>query len=170
MIAQSLTLFSESFHFKGDNLMFRILESRESKVAASALIVLLPIAFIVHYFFNIAAINQLLIPLAGLVLGCIAGWLLGEALVQASGTGKFLLAGLSILFGATSLDALRQRLETSREKIFYLLSLLPVTNPYVIEAAAWFAGAFLLVLLSSVAINFIRRKEAEQPKPDKKQK
>jgi hypothetical protein len=152
--------------------MFRILESRESKMAASALIVLLPLAFIVHYFFNIPAVNQFLIPFAGLVAGCMAGWFLGEALVWASGTGKFLVAGLSILFGATSLDALRQRLESSREKIFYLLSLLPVTNPYVIETASWFAGAFLLLLLSSLAINFIRRKEkeAEQPKPDKKQK
>jgi hypothetical protein len=143
-------------------MFFRILESKESRIAAPTTVILLVIGLVVHHFVNNVEVVQFVVPLLGLALGCLMGWVIGESFVYASGIGKVFMGGLSFLFStAFTFDALRQRMESSREKVFYLVSLIPIINPAIINAMISFSLAFLLLFFISLGVNFTRRMEKE---------
>jgi ABC-type uncharacterized transport system permease subunit len=139
--------------------MFRILESTESKVAVPVGF-LTVVGFFVVKFLGNPNVANILVPAFALCLGLAVGWVLGESFTYASGISKFILGVITSLFGlSVTLDQFRQRVSMTREKVFYLLSLIPITDPKIIDAILWFSLAFIVSFVFSFGINSTRRME-----------
>jgi ABC-type uncharacterized transport system permease subunit len=105
-------------------------------------------------------VANILVPAFALCLGLAVGWVLGESFTYASGISKFILGVITSLFGlSVTLDQFRQRVSMTREKVFYLLSLIPITDPKIIDAILWFSLAFIVSFVFSFGINSTRRME-----------
>jgi|FaiFalDrversion2_1042247.scaffolds.fasta_scaffold27223_1 ABC-type uncharacterized transport system permease subunit len=143
--------------------MFQILESTESKIAVPIGILMVVAQFLVVQLLGNSSIANILVPGFALILGVAVGWVLGEAFIYSTGISQIIWGALSALFGASvTFDTFRQQVSTTREKVFYLLSLIPVTDPKIINAILWFSLAFIVSFVLSVGLNHTRRMEKAQ--------
>jgi len=143
--------------------MFKILESTESKVAVPVGLLTVVMLFIVRSFSDLA---NILTPALALLIGICVGWVLGEAFTYASGILKLILWLLTSLFSVSvTLDQFRQQVSLTREKVFYLLSLIPITDPTIISSILWFSLSFIVSFIFSIGVNFTRRMEKTQKNP-----
>lgn len=143
----------------------KILESNESKVAVPVGFAVV-VGFFVSKFLGNSNLENIIVPTLALILGLAVGWVLGEAFTYASGISKFLLGSLTTLFGTSvTLDQFRQQINVTGEKVFYLLSLVPISNPDLIDSIHWFSLAFIVAFVFSVGVNFTRRMEKVQKTP-----
>jgi ABC-type microcin C transport system permease subunit YejE len=137
-----------------------ILESKESKVAAVGAGVLLVVGAIFQQIISSPAALDLTVRILALLLGVAMGWILGEAFTYLSGVWKVITGAISAIFsGSVTLDAIRKSVQNSSEKVFYFLSLIPVTNPRIVDAIVWFSLGFTVFFVIAMGIIYTRRKE-----------
>jgi hypothetical protein len=151
---------------RGDNFMWfqipglQILESTESKIAFPVGIGLIILYFVLSNVVSNAFVLDIINPIIALLLGCAIGWALGEAFLHASGVWKVILGGISVIFGASvTFSVFRERVELIREKVIYILALLPISNQRSVNAIALFIVGFFVGFIFSVGLNYTRMKE-----------
>ena len=140
-------------------MWFQTLESTESRWA----LVIVLAAIVLNIFLRSAppGVVKVSYPLVGLVVGACVGWVLGELFVNVSTIGKVIWGAVSALFlSSVTLDQFKQKVGPMREKVLYLFSLVPISDPKKIDMVVYFTVGFALAFLISIGIIGTRKKEA----------
>jgi hypothetical protein len=93
---------------------------------------------------------------------------MGEAFLYAQGFQKWLLGIVSGAFAiSVPLDLFKERARNTVEKVLYLFSFIPISDPKTINYIVWFVLAFILLFILSIGTNFTRQQEKMQSQINK---
>jgi uncharacterized membrane-anchored protein YhcB (DUF1043 family) len=146
-------------------MWFQTLESKQSKWALTVVIAAIVLNIILRSKFP--SILNISYPVLGLFVGVSVGWVMGELFVNVSAIGKVIWGTVSALFLASvTLDQFKQKVGPVREKVLYLFSLVPISDPKKIDMVVYFTVGFALAFVISIGIIATRKKEASDARQE----